>query len=150
MRLVAGRTPGPALGHRNDELGRPQQSQAAGELRRGHAAGEAHHVIARHGRVDKHAREGEVVDSHRLRGHGEVEAVIRDEGVEQVEVGAGAGVHLGDHALRHHQGWLGIARGVEGHEAERGVRDGEAVEVDPLGVHEAEAPDALGHPLSRA
>ena len=71
--------------------------EAARQLGRRHAGGQPDQLRARHGRVDEHAGEGEVVERHRLRGDVEVEAVPGDELVDARRSRLGrARVHLDD------------------------------------------------------
>ena len=88
-------------------------------------------------------RELHVVERHRLLGDGQVDAVRRDHGVERVEVRGRAAVHLDDPAVLHHQRRLGVVRAVHRDQPEPDVLVREAVEVDPLLVHEPDATDRL-------
>ena len=72
----------------------------------------------------------------------EVDAVARDERVDDVEVALAPAVELDHPAVVDDERRFRVVGRVEGDQAERRVLDGEAVEVDALRVHEPVAADA--------
>ena len=72
-------------------------------------------------------------------GDREVEAVPRDVLVDRVEVVLGDAVELDDPPVVHDEAGLRIERRPQGDEPELDVLDREAVQVHPLGIHEADA-----------
>ena len=96
VRLNRRRAPGAHLRHRLHQLERTQQAEYPSDLGRRHALDEPQDLGARRLVPADHAREGEVVDRHRLLGHGHVDAVGGEEGIDQVEVGLLHAIELDD------------------------------------------------------
>ena len=118
------------------------------ELGGSHAGCQPHYLRTRDGGIDDEPGVVRVVERHRLVGDREVETVTGDELVEDVELRLRLPVHLRDPAVAHDDRRRGVVRRVERDEPELGVLHREAVEVDALGVHEAEATD--GHDVDSA
>ena len=135
VRLDRRRPPHAHLLHRLQDLDRREERERRGDLRRGHARGQARDLAAGDRRVDDHARELERFERHRLLGDGQVDAVARDELVEEVELGLRLAVELDDPPILDPERGLGIERAREGDEAERRVLGYEVVAADrPRGV----------------
>ena len=145
MRLVAWGASCPALGHRHDELGGAEYPQGTREFGGRHTGCKPDDLVARNSGIHAHAREDLIIDRHGLWRDLEVYPVVGDESVEKVEVLSRAGVHLHNHAVGDHQRGLGITGRVVGQQAERWIGDREAIQIDPLLIHEAEAADPIGH-----
>jgi hypothetical protein len=93
--------------------------------------------------IDEQPGERHVVERHGLLGNRQVDAMGGDQGVQCVEVGRSPTVHLGDGAVLEHQGRLRVVGTRDRHQTELHVLVREAVEVDPLLVHEADATHRL-------
>ena len=130
VRLDRGRAAHAHLLHRREQLDRGEQREHAREPARRHAGGQARDLAPRRVAVDEHAREGDLVERHRLLGHGEVDAAARDELVEQVELGLGLAVELDDATVLDAQRRLGIVGARERDQAERGILGNEVVAAD--------------------
>ena len=108
-------------------------------------SGEADDVRARRAGVDDEAGERDVVHGVRLFGHRRVDAARGDEGVDEVEVGRGRTVELGDAAVRvEGDGGLGIVRRGERDEPRLVVPLAKLVEVHRPFVECLEAAEAGG------
>jgi hypothetical protein len=78
---------------------------------------------------------------HGLGGDVEIQAVAGDELVDDVEVGGGLAVQLGDLTVAHHQRGLRVMRAVHRDQAQSRVGDAETVEVDRFCVENPHAPE---------
>ena len=138
MSLVGRRAAGAQLRHRHAEFVRLEHGEAAGQLGRGGPGAEPDDFVAGHRGVDELARERDIGQGHRLRGDVEIDTVPGDERVDRVEVTLGDAVQLGDPPVGDHQARFGIMRRAQRDQAQVGVLGREAVQVDPLPVHEAD------------
>ena len=102
VRLIGRGPPGAELLQREHQLDRVEQRDDAGEPRRRQAAGQTDEIGARDVDVDEPVCDLLVGELRCLRGDVEVEAVARDEPVDDVEVLCAAAVH------RHHPAVLDL------------------------------------------
>ena len=153
MRLVGRGPPGAELLQREHQLDRVEQRDDAREPRRRQPAGQTDELGARDVDVDEPACDLLVGELRRLRGDVEVEAVARDEPVDDVEVLGAAAVHRHHPAVLDLEPRLRVVRPVHRDQPELRVgRDQDlAPELAPLARGEAlRPPRAHPSPAGRA
>jgi hypothetical protein len=140
VRLVARRAPDPHLGHRHLHLDRGQQRHDPRQLGGCGAADQPYDVRPWHIDVHSHPREGDVLERHRLLRHLEIDAVARNELVDDVEVLHRLAVEFHHGPVAHHQRRGRVVRAAHRDEAELRISDGKAVQIHRFRVENPHPP----------